>query len=124
MTPERSIQNAILRLLSGYRCLRVWRANAGAASFSGQVVRFGVKGQADLTGILPGGRRLEIEVKTATGRQSKEQIAYQRMIESLGGVYILARSPHDVAKRLEQLGYPEPATPADRVGRDDGPEVG
>jgi hypothetical protein len=65
------------------------------------VVRFGVPGQADLTGILPGGLRLEIEVKSAGGRQTTEQQTYQRMIQRFGGMYVLARSAEDVQEALE-----------------------
>jgi len=60
------------------------------------VVRFGLPGQADLTGILPGGVRLEIEVKRPGCPQTHEQRAFQRMIERFGGVYVLARSVQDV----------------------------
>ena len=98
---EKQIQNAILRAFGTDSRLRVWRANVGAARSGRRVIRFGVRGQADLTGILPGGLRLEIEVKSATGRQSAEQSAYQRMIERFGGVYILARSVTDVRRALE-----------------------
>lgn len=82
--------------------MRLWRANVGVAriggprSAGGRIVRFGLPGQADLTGILPGGVRLEIEAKGAAGRQTEEQHAFQRMIERFGGVYVLARSVEDV----------------------------
>lgn len=77
--------------------MRLWRQNTGVARMGpDRVVRFGVPGQADLTGILPGGRRLEIEVKSPTGQQTPEQRNYQRMVERFGGVYVLARSVEDV----------------------------
>lgn len=61
-----------------------------------RIVRVGVKGAADISGILRSkngfGLRLEIEVKTGSGRQSPDQKNFQRMIESLGGLYIVARS--------------------------------
>ena len=85
---------------------RLWRANVGAARIGGprraggRVVRFGLPGQADLTGILPGGVRLEIEVKSREGRQTREQRAFQRMIERFGGVYVLARSVQDVWRAI------------------------
>jgi hypothetical protein len=93
---ERQIQNLILLTFGTRHDCRVWRANCGVARIGPRVVRFGVPGQADLTGILPGGLRLEIEVKTTTGRQTPEQRAYQRIIERFGGVYVLARSVDDV----------------------------
>ena len=58
----------------------------GPRSTGGRIVRFGLPGQADLTGILTGGLRLEIEVKGPEGRQTEEQRAFQRMIERFGGV--------------------------------------
>jgi len=95
---EKQIQNAILRAFGTRSDMRLWRANAGGAQFGKRFVRFGVKGQADLTGVmLPGGRRIEIEVKAPTGRQSREQRDFQAMIEKFNGVYILARSVADVA---------------------------
>lgn len=110
MTPEKTIQNAILRAYATRPWLRIWRQNTGMAQYSAvdgshRTVRFGLPGQADLSGILNDGRRLEIEVKTARGRQSEQQQNYQRMIERFGGVYILARSVEDVTIRLQHEGY-------------------
>lgn len=82
--------------------MRLWRSNTGVARMGKRKVRFGVPGQADLTGVLPGGIRLEIEVKSAVGRQSPEQLAYQAMIERFGGVYVLARSVGDVWERIRR----------------------
>jgi len=105
MMSEKSIQNAILRAYATRPDMRLWRQNTGAARFKGQVVHFGVPGQADITGILHDGRRIEIEVKSETGRQSPEQQRYQRMIERFGGIYILARSVEDVTAALRAKGY-------------------
>ncbi len=101
---EKQIQNEILRTFGTLPGLRLWRANVGVARIDNRVVRFGVPGQADLTGILPDGRRLEIEVKSSDGRQTREQIAYQTMIERYHGVYILARSVADVRDQLARRG--------------------
>lgn len=97
---ERQVQNAILRTFGTRSDLRLWRANVGVARIGRRVVRFGVPGQADLTGILPGGRRLEIEVKSDSGAQTPEQRAYQRLIERFDGVYVLARSVDDVWRAI------------------------
>ncbi len=82
--------------------LRLWRANVGAARIGGRVVRFGITGQADLTGILPDGKRLEIEVKSPTGCQTPAQRAFEAMIEKFNGMYVLARSTDDVRRALEK----------------------
>ena len=57
---------------------------------------FGRKGSADITGILPDGRRLEIEVKSKIGRLSKHQKAFRQMILDSEGFYMIARSVWDV----------------------------
>lgn len=116
MTREHTIQNAILRTFGTRPDLRIWRMNTGRASFGGRSVQFGVPGQADLTGILPVevycprcieliarlGVRLEIEVKSETGRQSEDQQNYQAIIERFGGLYVLARSVEDVNNAIEE----------------------
>jgi hypothetical protein len=115
---EKSIQNAILREFGTRPDMRLWRMNVAAAQFGGSFVRAGVVGQADLTGILPDGRRLEVEVKRPGGEQSAEQQAYQRMIIRFGGVYCLACSVADVYTQLLAAGYdlastaPEDTLPA------------
>lgn len=111
---EKHIQNDILRTFGTRKDMRIWRANVGASTFQGpygnQRVTFGVPGQADLSGIILDpttgkGTRLEIEVKSAVGRQRPEQVNYQKMIEQFGGIYILARSVEDVFKALAEKGY-------------------
>ena len=101
---EKAIQNDLLRAFGTLPGLRLWRANCGVARVGTRVIRFGIPGQADLTGILPDGRRLEIEVKSSTGRQTPKQVAFQNMIERFNGIYILARSTNDVRQRLAALG--------------------
>ena len=68
---ERQVQNEILRAFGTKRGMRLWRANVGVARIGNRVVHFGVPGQADLTGILPGGVRLEVEVKSADGTSDR-----------------------------------------------------
>ena len=101
MTEQELVQQILLEF--GARSdLRLWRANTGAAvRRGGGLVRFGVPGQADISGIMrPSGRRIEIECKTTRGTQSKDQRAWQRMIEWAGGLYILARRIEDVRLAL------------------------
>ena len=101
MASEKALQNEILRTFGTRPGFRIWRQNCGAARIDGRVVRFGIPGQADLTGILPDGRRLEVEVKSPIGRQSRQQRAFQNMIGKFNGVYVLARSIEDVRRALE-----------------------
>lgn len=107
MTPEKRIQNDILRRFGADPRLRLWRQNTGVARYAApggpRTVRFGLPGAADLSGILRDGRRIEIEVKAPTGRQTEEQQRFGAMIERMGGIYVLARSVEDVEARLKDL---------------------
>jgi hypothetical protein len=94
--PEPVLQRLILARLNTIDGVRAWRANTGAARMNGgRVVRFGIPGQADITGLLRGGRRLEVEVKGPTGRISPEQESFGELIVSLGGLYLVCRSLDD-----------------------------
>lgn len=106
------------------RC-RVWRQNTGmgvpiasvrraaACIHSGDIKgalsalsytnRFGIVGGGDVSGIMNGGRRMEIEVKAGKDKQSDEQKAFQSMICSLGGIYLVCRSVDVTLAELEIL---------------------
>jgi len=122
MKPETILQNKIIRAIGTRPDVRIWRSHPGGATLQGRFVRFGIPGQADVTGILPVvqvlscphcdgqlstpplGVRLEIEVKTETGRLSKDQKNFQGMIERFGGIYIVARSPQAVLDIIRNAG--------------------
>jgi hypothetical protein len=100
-----NLTNAIIAGISDRRIGTAWRNNridAMAAGRGGKLRRVsaGIDGQADITGIMLDGRRLEIEVKNGRDQQSDKQVAFQRMIESHGGVYVVAR---DVERCLDWL---------------------
>lgn len=76
---------------------RVWRQNCGEIPVrdrSGKVVRVfhpgPPQGAADISGIVrDGGWRLEIELKMPKGKRYKAQVAWAKMVEDAGGVYVL-----------------------------------
>ena len=111
MGAEKPIQNEVMRAFSTRPDMRLWRANAGVAKFederTGQErrVRFGIPGQADLSGLMNDGTRLEIEAKAPGKKQTLQQQNFQNMIEDFGGIYILAYSVQDVVKGLQERGY-------------------
>lgn len=101
---EAELQAEILLAVGSRPDCRIWRNNTGVGrTLSGQrVIRFGLVGSADLLGILRGGRFLAVEVKTAKGRQSEAQRNFQRMIEAMGGVYVLARDVQTVIDVIDE----------------------
>ena len=85
--------------------IRLWRRNVGLARPVHQthLIFFGVKGEADLQGIIyPRGRFLAIEVKTNSGRLTKEQERWRDMIIKFGGAYIEARSLDDAISGVKK----------------------
>lgn len=95
---ETNLVKAILLHIGARPDVRVWRNNTGCLTDrNGRPVFFGLTGSADILGIIaPEGRFLAIECKTPAGRQREAQKFFQKMVESMGGIYILARKVEDV----------------------------
>jgi hypothetical protein len=101
---EGEIQAAILGALAKHPRVAAWRQNTGAARIGNRFVRFGLKGAADICGVIaPTGRALFVEVKAQRGTQSPEQRAFERMVTARGALYVLAR---DVDTVLDAIGDP------------------
>ncbi len=127
---ESEVLTACLKHLGNRPGVRVWRNQTGALpDRAGRIVRFGLTGSADIIGIrrlvvespryisvmlddvplkpvavgAPVGQFIAVECKSATGRQSDAQRAFQRMIDSLGGLYILARDVSDLYQEFPPL---------------------
>lgn len=98
MTPE----GAVLAEIKAYLAARgvfYFRCNTGRRGG----VSFGIKGAPDIVGILPGGRFLAVEVKSATGKPSPDQVAFIARVNATGGLAFIARSIDDVARHLESV---------------------
>lgn len=100
---EHDIQSLILIYITSLPHTFAFRMNTGKARMGGRFVTFGIPGQPDIFAIIQG-RFVGIEVKTAVGRQSKDQKNWQRNCERAGGLYILARSVEDVRTALSSAG--------------------
>lgn len=103
--PSRLVYD-VLRAWGSRPELRIWRANTGAGYPPGsrRLVYFGLPGTPDIIGILKGGRWLGIECKTGGAILNTDQRVFKKMIEELGGLYILARSVEDVDRALAGVG--------------------
>ncbi len=74
---------------------RLWHVNGKAknAIEGSKFKAIGVvKGVADLCYMTKRYGTIYIELKTAIGRQSQDQIDFQRQIESCGGIYLICRN--------------------------------
>ena len=104
LAAERTIKAAILVRLSQLGCF-AWNNPTGVAVPLGQkhAVRYGNPGAPDVLAIVPGGRLLAVECKSARGRQRPEQRAWQLRCEAVGGVYVVARSVEDVERAVRKM---------------------
>lgn len=75
--------------------------------------RYGIEGMSDIQGIgtymnkegRPWARFLGIEVKAPGKKPTPEQVSWGGMVESRGGIWILAYSEEDVTIRLKHEGF-------------------
>lgn len=80
----------------------VYRQNTGAYKPEGskRFIRFGVKGGADIIGVIGAGEKrgtfLAVECKFGKNKTSDDQLAFGEKITSHGGVYIVAYSVDDL----------------------------
>lgn len=101
--PETNLVRACLQLLSVHR---IWarRQNSGAVRTQrGQLLRFGVTGAADITGILPNGIRLEIECKMPGRHPTPEQGAFLQAIRANNGVALVVHSVQELIDKLRNV---------------------
>ena len=100
------IQEAVNTLkVDGQYVARVRRNTVGFDAATRQKYGMGI-GSPDLLGVLIGsGRALGIEVKTATGRLTKEQKAYGEWMLRSGAVWFCSRDPeHSRAEVMRAIG--------------------
>lgn len=100
---HQELVDQILIAVGSHPRVRLWPRRVGVAIPLGKQhpVRFGIPGETDLQGIIaPWGRLLAIEVKTGSGRLSKDQARFRNMIEKFGGLYVEARSVEDALQAV------------------------
>ena len=98
-TPESRVSTAVDRYLKKLGVINI-RTNAGAwQGDDGHMIMGAKAGTSDKTCCIAG-VFVAIETKSAAGRQSPAQAAYQARVEAAGGLYILARSAADVRAAL------------------------
>ena len=98
---EKHIQKAILDYLA-FKKIFHYRQNSGAfkTESGGYMRTASVSGLPDIVAIKDG-IYIGLEVKTATGIQSKEQREIQNRVTEAGGLYFVVRSVDDVKKIFE-----------------------
>ncbi len=100
---EAEILRAIRVRLGKRTDVKLWRINSGAfRDANRRLVRtVSVNGMPDLIGVGPRGVFIGIEAKRPGGRQSEDQRRFQRALEAVGGIYILARCADEAEALLD-----------------------
>ena len=96
------IHDLLIRIPSEIPGARAWRRNVGGAMTATGFVRFGIPGEADITGIAPNGKRIEIEVKAAGDRLRPEQERFLAMVNEAGGIGIVARDVDGAIREIQR----------------------
>ena len=106
MTPETKIQNAICEFLSTREDVFFWVSkNSSTYDPTRKAFRrlgkWQRKGVPDITAVDDEGRMILIEVKSKTGRVSKEQKEFHDKARSMGAKVIIGRCVQDVKAGLD-----------------------
>lgn len=109
ITTESQMVNVIIEDLL-WRKVIVWRNNNtpvydATKQIFRRMPKFAMKGVPDISGILPGGRALFIEVKKPKGYASPHQKEFLTNASRAGALAFIARSPQDVHKAIVEAGY-------------------
>lgn len=110
---EKDIQKQILQYLALTKIL-IWRTNSGGARLPAgggktQYVRFNTaEGCSDLTGILPDGRFLAIEVKRPGEKPTELQQGFLDKVTTQGGLALVVSSVEELRLCLKGEGYDVP----------------
>ena len=78
-----------------------WRQNNNAVKGRAFI---GLKGVPDILCLIKNGKLMGVEVKTLIGKQSPEQIEFERNCEKRGAIYLLVRSAHELENILNDMG--------------------
>jgi hypothetical protein len=106
--PEGSLKKQILAWAEKDPRVCLWNNAVGLMTTpDGQrKYQMGLPGSADITGVLRGGRRIEIETKSKVGKPKTNQLHFQRLVERYGALYVLARTLEDVQKAIDAATAP------------------
>lgn len=106
------VKEILLALGREWEVCRAWQNDTGKAkSFDGQrVISFGLIGSSDIFVLMRYGIMVFLECKTGRGRQSAEQICFEKMVKSLEGNYHVVRNKNEAidivkktANRIDRL---------------------
>ena len=95
-------RNTMLEFQKLFPGARIWNNETGVArSMDGaRIVKYGFVGSADLTGIMPDGIRVEIEIKVKKDRQRESQAIFEKVIRQCNGIYFIVDDKSEIKEQL------------------------
>ncbi|MCL2792439.1 MAG: VRR-NUC domain-containing protein [Spirochaetaceae bacterium] len=103
--PEKSVKNECLEYLKLMNIF-CWNNPSGAMrTADNRFMSFGLKGSADIIGLLPTGRFIAVECKSDKGKLSEAQQAFLDKVKSMGGLAVVAKSYKDIEAVLLEEKY-------------------
>ena len=110
VAPESDVLAETMLALSRIGAL-VMRNNSGALRDAhGRLVRFGMKGSADILACYQG-RFVAVECKREGKRPSPDQVRYANAVRAAGGIYVVVRSKEDAEYLASYLVATRPSLP-------------
>ena len=99
-----NLVNLTVLKLSQSGLARVWpnQSGVGRALKNNQVIKFGLKGSADILGLTKDGLFLAVEIKVNNDKQSTEQINFMNMVINHLGIYLLIKEEDDPVAELHR----------------------
>ncbi len=97
---ESELTRKIIEHLNSHPSIMVWRNNVGKRGN----IAFGVKGSCDISGVVDGGYRVEIEVKLPGNNNfSEEQIPFMEQMKQKGALCGVAHSIEEAWDIIESV---------------------
>ena len=101
---EKDIQKSCLDYLQIKKYFH-WRQNVGSILIQDRYIKFGgIKGIGDLF-ILINSKIISCEIKTEKGKQSPDQIEFEKNFTAQGGIYWIIRSLDDLIDKLKSNSF-------------------
>jgi len=102
---EQELQKQIIEYLT-YKKIFCWRNNSGAvvSTYKGKkrLIRYGLKGSADIFCVLPDGRFFCVEVKLKKNKPTVDQLVFLAAVTKNNGVAAVAYCLEDVETALKR----------------------
>ena len=102
MGHQEHLRHVMLEFQKLFPSARLWQNPTGTAMSMDlqRVIKYGFVGSADLTGIMPDGKRIEIEIKVGKDRQRESQKDFEKVIAGCNGIYFMVDDKSSIKDQL------------------------